>query len=195
MDAFPCTYDVESRDAPTTAMWSRRGPPRCLHSRATCRGGVGGVGVVKAARRRLLMIAIAILLCPKVARHTAPAVNDPVPVIRAVCESDFLVNGTVVPSGDVQFSNFTMQGTLVRKADFDPILLHSVALQSKHSSFKAAVLQLISWLAKTMIMAWNLLWSSNGAKDACKQAESCRPDLPRPFCWKQKSEGCLQVLG
>ena len=82
------------------------------------------------------------------------------------------MNGTVVPSGDVQLSNFTMQGTILRKTDFDPTLLHSVALQSKHGSFKAAVLQLISWLAKTMTMAWNLLWSSNGTKDACKHRQS-----------------------
>ena len=55
---------IMRHDSPTTAMWLRRGPPRCLHSRATCRGGVGGVGVVKAARRRLLMIAIAIFVMP-----------------------------------------------------------------------------------------------------------------------------------
>ena len=128
--------------------------------------------MVQAARGRLLMIAIAILLCPAVATHTAPVVNDPVPVICAVCESDFLVNGIAVPSRDVQFSNFTMQSTVTRKTDFDPTLLHSVALQSKHGSFKAAVLQLISWLAQTMIMAWNLLWSSHGTKDACKHRQS-----------------------
>ena len=40
----------------------------------------------------------------------------------------------------------------------DITVWHSAAYPSENGAFKAAVLQLIAWLAKTTILAWNLLW-------------------------------------
>ena len=126
----------------------------------------------QAARRRLQIIVLAFILCPAEAPRTVPTVNHSVAVIHAVNGSDLLVNGTLVSSGDAQFSSFAMTSIIMKRDDFDPTLLHSMALQSKHWSFKAAVLQLIAWPAKTMILAWNSLRSffSTSNVNKCRQS-------------------------
>ena len=94
------------------------------------------------------------MLCfPATATHTLP---DPIAQKPVVNDSFHLVNQTYVPSGDVHISAFSSLDAVIE--DYDITVLHSVAYPSEYGAFKAAVLQIIAWFAKTTILAWNLMW-------------------------------------
>ncbi|CAE7251496.1 unnamed protein product [Symbiodinium necroappetens] len=108
----------------------------------------------------LQVVAAGAPVCTSVLRLRDPIAQKPV-----VNDSFLLVNQTYVPSGDVHISAFSSLDAVIE--DYDITVLHSVAYPSEYGAFKAAVLQIIAWFAKTTILAWNLMWkySLNAASE------------------------------
>ena len=142
-----------SRATPTS-MWSRWGPRR--------RPVLLCSGVRLAAKRWLLGIAFATLLCHSEAAHTMPIVNDSTVIAKpAVNDSTFLVNWEILVSGDATHPKFTMLNAIEERTQFETASLHSLAFPLKDESFKAAILQFLFWFCASYSSLGTDVWHDN----------------------------------